>query len=310
MMKLLVTSCVVLLCISLAQANVGYVHLYDFDSLVPGLTWPTTALNANSDSMVAWSTAYHPTTGAPVNPMSIFVGGEMAGGTVVNQNANWLANSTERLCSSLQPGVGSTLFTPNTTGQLESTDKHILLSFNMYHRPESWSWIAGIWVDLDDNNAMANNEDEAAVQFGLWPHYDPSDSERFYRVRGAAGTPQSYSGGYVYNGLPSSLFLGQFNAKMELYLDLETFTADLVVTNLDLSVSATVVSGAPIVSAAWSETQRDLYLNPENWTGWTIRNQSLNTALTLDNLRLEVIPEPATLTLLVLGGLACLRRRR
>ena len=59
--------------------------------------------------------------------------------------------------------------------------------------------------------------------------------------------------------------------------------------------------------------------DPTKWTSWWFRGQQAATAenpamcpygYTIDDLTFEIIPEPGTLSLLVLGGLALIQRRR
>ena len=58
--------------------------------------------------------------------------------------------------------------------------------------------------------------------------------------------------------------------------------------------------------------------DPTQWTGWWFRGQQAASAAnpavcpwgyTMDDLTLETVPEPATLWLMALGVLVCVRRR-
>jgi len=303
MKQLVLCSAVLLLCASVSQAHpqYGYTVVYNFDDLdpnyyVPDPNDPNTQiplLNGASDSLVTWRVS-------EAGNIDRNIVGNVGG----DQNASTRSGfSSERLSSSLNSTPGSIL-------NLDSNDTYLLLSYTTYHTPYSTSWTNGIWCDLDGNNTMPNSEAEIAVQFGMYPNNDPNRADRHYRVRGFAGSTTGYSGGWQQNDpngkYPKELEEGSFNAKLSLVVDLNTYTANLIVENLDLGISAQVITGVslgdPVIYATLA--------NPANWTGWTVRNQGDTPVTTADNLTVQVIPEPATLSLLVLGGLAVIRRRR
>jgi hypothetical protein len=276
-MKLGALSLAVLLCVCAAQADVVYV--YDFDSL-PGAA--DSVLNTQSAGQVTWKTA----EAGNHNLITL---------NVVDTDKAAQAKSgisSERLTSSLNSGTS--LF------NLSSTVTQLQISYTAYMDQTS-PWLIGIWYDVDANGTMPNSELEIPIQFG---GRTGSGATRGFRVRGANGTGDTYSGTA---GLDPNVWSATA-ANLKLVLDVNLSgdgSADLTVQNLDNGFSQKVITGAPLAF-----TPYPTYANPANWTGWTVRNQgsgwTINT--TVDDLTLT--PEPATLSVLVLGGLACLRRRR
>lgn len=95
-------------------------------------------------------------------------------------------------------------------------------------------------------------------------------------------------------------------ARMKLEVDLTTGLADFYYD----------VGGGYVAAPALQDVDLKLDLtrtatdhtNPENWNALYLRG--IGAGDSWDNLRVEVTPEPATLSLLALGALALLRRRR
>jgi hypothetical protein len=262
-----------------------------------------TTATYQSDGVVTWHSSL---TG---NTALLTLGGDGLGD-------QWVAagkTSQERIVSTLTAGAGNKLFAPC----LESTDTYLRLSYETYMNNAN-PWLTGIWMDGQDpnvvgsDNEMPNSEVEIAVQFGARSGTSTTTPyNRGFRVRGANGAPDTYSGTKCLD--PNIWSADLWNLKLDLYVDLAAAggdgLADLYVTNMDNGYSTRVITGA----ALGLNSQADAYRNPANWSGWTVRNQGTGSDLfkyTVDNLTLNVLPEPATLSLLVLGGLACLRRRR
>ena len=78
--------------------------------------------------------------------------------------------------------------------------------------------------------------------------------------------------------------------------------------DVDASVAATEIRAyqRPATSGAWTQ------MGTHSCTGWTPTHIGLIPSVnaTLDDLEIDIVPEPATMIMLALGGGLALRRRR
>jgi len=260
------------MCASVAAASV-----YTFDGL-PGANG--SALNGQADTLVTWNTS----EAGNHNLITLGVYGP-------DKRAQVLNPSSQRVCST--PIGGGSLF------GLTSSDTELEISYIAYMDKAS-PWLNGIWVDLDGNGTMPNSEAEIALQFGA-----RTGATYGWRLRGAAvGTPNYYYGSWPGIGATPATMLITVNVSL-----VGNGAATMYVYNLTDPVTYPVVKVFDHVALGLNSADARMR-DPANWTGWTLRNQNAGSTIysTIDNL--TVIPEPATLSLLVLGGLACLRRRR
>jgi hypothetical protein len=183
---------------------------------------------------------------------------------------------------------------------LSSSDKAFEFSFVAHMNSHAASLI-GIWVDGVENadNTMATNNAELLCQFGI--------SGGKWRVRGANGVNSTTTTDNVPTTAGSTPEM-----KVVLDIDLRSFSGDgqmdLSIYDLDSGNLYRVISDVHLGLLA----QSSMFSDPSNYTGWWIRSQASGVStetMTLDDFTVTV-PEPATMSLLVLGGLACLRRRR
>jgi len=290
----------VLLCASAVQA--GIANLYTFDNLTNGY------VNGQVDTAagITWRSAINPNYFVVANDPN-------------NPGNKWALPDPNRskqeqdYTSMTDPNVKASLF------GLSSTDTHVRISFTT--RMNTWAGgMIGIWVDGADgqgvNNTMQNSNGELLCQFGM--------SSSAWRIRGAAG---QYSVVDL-TGLPTTK--GQM-PMMKLTLDIDIlgndFTGGTGIPDGSISMSITnldtgVVYEPQALQGGYMdlENQSAYFRDPSKWTGWWYRGQQSATlsgnatycpwGYTTDNLTIEVIPEPATLGLVVVAGLACLRRRR
>jgi hypothetical protein len=150
---------------------------------------------------------------------------------------------------------------------------------------------------------MASNNFELLCQFGI--------SSGKWRVRGANGANSV-------NTLNTGIAPGTALYDMQVILK-----CDLTANGGDGAMSLRIIdytNGGPQIRpvgyqnvAMGLSANTPVYGDPSKYTGWWIRSQASGYdanvgGMTIDDLR--ITPEPATMTLLVLGGLACLRRRR
>ena len=292
----------VLLCVSVASAvPVGTTYTYKFD----GLTQYSPLWN-NTDGTVTWSSII------PGNQGNIVVY-PVSGSYPGDKRAQINATNAERCVSSLTNY-------PTTTSlfNLDGTETQFRLTADC-HLNFRCGWLIGIWEDgLDPcNNTEQNSETENVVTMGT------TYVSMNYRVRGAGGTNSTVGG-----TPPTSPYLDGNACNMQLILDI-----DLAAGGGDgrLTLSVKNLSSGVLTSPADPNLQNvsmnlnsmdpghTTYGNPANWSGFFIRNQRYTGGdspingmgyNTCDNLTLTVMPEPASFSLLVLGGLACLRRRR
>jgi len=297
MRSFVLASLAVLLCVSVAHAAVGDVYSINFDnydSFLPlngqvhdGYTWRDTTTGTNTNVIQIYDGAF---LGQSLDPNGLSV--------VCN------ATQAENVYSSLTDPNVKVITMDNTT------DRHFVVSYDCEFNAVA-GFLVGLWDDGIDTNAnrKANNESEALLQFGI------GLQDRCWRVRGANGSPDYKDT----TGMPTDPILD--NDKFHLALDVTlpttgNGTATLYVTNL--------VTGVTFVPPVLQNMSLGLtvanakFRNPSQITGWFIREQRLyggdNAYVQgynmVDNLKIEVIPEPATLSLLALGGLACISRKR
>jgi len=269
-------------------ASVGSAYIYDFNSLNDA----GAVLNGQTGDYVKWV--------AIANAGLAFDVQSNAG----DKYAHSFSSKQEQLVGTLSEGVGGT-----KPFYAQSTDTKFLLSYTGLMNVQQGCLI-GIWIDgqnLDPNfptanNAMASNNYELLCQFGV--------SSGKWRIRGANG------GGSVNSdatGLAPANAL--YNMTVSLTIDLTGNGGDgsmsLSIKDLtnNLTYNPAAYQNAPMALIAGGAG----YTDPSKWTSWWIRSQAsaydANVGgMTVDNL--TFLPEPATLSLLVLGGLACIRRRR
>ncbi len=288
---------VVALLASAAQGGIGYTCTYDFNNLTEyqqvygqvtgAATWDS--VNVNNQRVIYIRSD-------PLNPSNRFAACNTANG--------------EQLISTLtnyDPNVPASLL------NLESTDTQLRLSWNGAVNGYA-GYMVGIWIDGIDAlpNTATTDELEHAVQFGTDYVYQS------WRVRGAGGA----------NSIRDTTGMPAGNVPVETLLTLDI---DLWGNGGDGSMSLTVkdlstgIETAPPLlqnmgmALLTQDPNHETYGDPSRWTGWYIRSGRLSGGAhppytmgyhTFDNLTVEVIPEPATLAVLLAGGLAVVRRRR
>lgn len=279
----------ILLFASSVQASaVGTKFTYDFNSLTTDAN-----LDQNSDALVKW-------VALPEGGTSSNQGAGFKVHTVYNDSVNpdleayAYAQKNERDLAKPQPGVSPIDFDSSDAGKVFMITYTGKMDVNAAE-------LVGVWVDLDGNGTMANSDTEILAQFGI--------SSSKWRVRGPGGSPSTNSDTNVPAAgslhlitleLLVNLSALDGNGSMTLYVnDITAQTEYVPYRNLTMNLKA--------VDAKFSD--------PNNWLSWTIRGQEpagydANYPMTADDFTIELLPEPATLSLLVLGGLACIRRRR
>ncbi len=286
-MALMSSLLMVLTCASVTPAAV--VNKYDFNSLTTG------AINGKSGNNVTWKSI-----SGTVNVFRVMADPNDSNDKYVDSNQ-----------SSVQEQTVGTMTNPATVHSvfnLAVTDTLLRISF-ISRMNYAAGGLVGIWVDgIDPSaNSMQTTNAELACQFGM--------SGGQWRVRGANSATSVLDA----TGMP--LVNGEMPwLKIILDVDLTGNSGNgsmsLSVVDLDTDVTTLPPSLQDVSMGLLSQDSR--LGDPTKWTGWWFRGQqaagAANPAVcpwgyTIDNLVLETVPEPATLSLLVLGGLACLRRR-
>ena len=273
-----------LACSLLILTSVSSAYIYDFNSL----TDAGALLNGQSGDYVKWVAVANAGLGYDVQSNG------------ADKYAHSFASKQEQLVGTLSEGVnGSKPF------YAQSTDTKFLLSYTGLMNVQQGGMV-GIWIDgLDatvNNMTVPAGNQELLCQFGI--------SSGKWRVRGANG-----------QGSVNTLATGIAPAG-SLYNMTVTLTIDLTGNNNDGAMSLTIqdlTNNVTITPVGYQGVSMALiaggasYTDPSKWTSWWIRSQASAYdpnvgGMTMDNL--TFLPEPATLSLLVLGGLACIRRRR
>ena len=124
-----------------------------------------------------------------------------------------------------------------------------------------------------------------------------------YRVRfgdyGTTGTPY-----YYINTTSSATGITNANRDYKLVVD---FTANAGAGAATMYYND-YVAGWQLIKAGW--TNIALGLTPGEWAQWNRLYLEMNGSVRIYNLRINVIPEPAAMSLLALGGVGIVLRRR
>jgi len=289
MKQLVLCSAVLLLCASVSQAHpqYGYTAIYNFDDLTAGQN-----LNGQDpNTPVTWVAVANAGLGFTVSADP---------NDANDKHAESKSSSQEQLYGTL-----SNYPTTTTILGLDSNDTNLLVSFvgkmNVLQNA-----LVGVWVDgIDPNNPNAGPTTnlELVSQFGV--------SSSKWRIRGPNGTPSVNTSNL---NLAAQGSIAEY--KVMLYMDLNgDGSMTLSVEDLTNSPGTQFTPAGYDHIAMGLSTKDPNYADPSKWTSWWIRSQASgsfdpNYPMTLDDFTIQVIPEPATLTLLVLGGLALIRRRR
>jgi hypothetical protein len=271
--------------------------VYNFDGLSQ-----YSALWMNNDGTVTWASVSSNQGNVSVGPDPDYVG---------DKRAQVNSSGSEQLASALtDPNTTTTLF-PG----LDSSNTQFRFAADS-HTNYRCGWLLGIWVDGIDSApnsiASAATQGELLVQMGM------TFVTMNWRVRGAAGTNSTVGG-----TPPTNPILDSDDCNMRLFLDFDLAAngGNGLMSFSAMNLVSLAVDAPPELQNVSMNllAQNAMFADPANWTGFYVRNQryiggdSPGNGIgyhTVDNLTLEVTPEPATMSLLVLGGLACLRRRR
>jgi hypothetical protein len=278
----------VLACASVTQA--APISVYDFNSLAPG------NVNGNSGDNVTWVSI-----SANTNVFQVVFDPNDPNNRYVDSNQSALQEQT--VGTMTNPATVPSLF------NLAAADTLLRMSF-ISRMNYAAGGMVGIWVDgIDPSvNSMQTNNQELACQFGI--------SGGQWRVRGANGATSVLDA----TGMP--LVAGEM-PRLKIVLDVDltgnSGNGSMSLSVVDLGTNATTLPPA-LQNVSMGLLSQDARLgNPTRWTGWWLRGQQSASAAnpavcpwgyTVDDLTLEIVPEPATLGLLVLGSLAVLRRRK
>ncbi len=271
---------------STTQAAV--VNTYNFDSLTTG------DINGKTGEDVTWRSI-----SGNVDVFEVVVDPNDAGNKYVDS-----------MSSSLQEQSVGTMADPNSVSSvfnLTPADTLVRVSFTSRMNYAAGGMV-GIWVDgIDPSvNSMETSNQELVCQFGM--------SGGQWRVRGANGSPSVLDA----TGMPPSGQMPWLKVTLDMDLTANGGDGSMSLSFVDLATSA-VTAPSGLQNVSMSLLSQDSRLgDPTQWTGWWFRGQQSALAenpavcpygYTIDDLTLEVIPEPTTLGLLAAAGLAMLRRR-
>ena len=299
-MKRIALFAVLLLCVSVVSAApVGTIYKYTFDGLSQ-----YSALWNNTDGTVTWSSVTN------MGAINIYPDTDYAG----DKRAQTNSSSAEGCFSSLTNYPTTKTLFPG----LDSSNTQFRFTADC-HVNFRCGWLLGIWEDgLDSNaNSAVNNpgELEKVVQMGTTYVY------MNWRVRGTNGTNSTMAGTPPTNPILDS---NDCNERLILDIDLAAGGGDGRISFSAKNLVTGVVDAPPelqnvSMGLASNDPTHTTYGDPSKWSGFCIRNQRYIGGdnptngvgyHTVDDMTLEVMPEPASLSLVVLGGLLCLRRRR
>ncbi len=298
MKPLAVSVLVIALLASAAQGGVGKVYTYNFDGLTE-----LQPLNQQVDGEITWDS---------VNPQIYNQDVIHARSDPMDPNNKFAACNTansEQLVSTL------TNYDPNAPGSLfnlDPSDTRLRISWSGKINAYA-GYLVGIWIDDYDGtpNTSTSFEAEHVMQFGTDMTYQS------WRLRGAGGLNNDRDT----TGMP----VGNTPVPTLLTLDVDLWgnggDGSMSLTVKDLSTG--IETAPPLLQNVGmallaQDPNHEMFGDPSKWTGWYIRNQRLNGGdnphytmghHTIETLTLEVVPEPATLAVLLAGGLAVLRRR-
>ncbi len=272
----------VLATVSFSQGAV----VYNFDDL------PTRSLHRATDGTVVW-------TALTSSRRSI---------EVVTDPAD-ASNHLLRAASTRSEQVISILTLPgDSLFDLSAADTHFSISYTGTMSDVS-GYMVGLWIDgvdpIPNGSSASSIEQELVLQFGV------DASSRAWRVVGAGGTGEVHSSAL---GLPTG--------RPELMT--VTLEVDLLGNSGDGSATLTVIdlvtntAYTPYTNLSLNLLGNPGYTDPSKYTGWYLRNSQVDALprrgrqvypATLDDLALVPLPEPASLSVLVGGGVFLLRPR-
>ena len=300
-MKHIALLSILLLCVSAASAApVGTIYKYTFDGLSV-----YSALWNNTDGVVTWASVSSNQGAVNVYPDPDYTG-DLRGQTN--------SSGSEQLCSALTNYPTTKTLFPG----LDSSNTQFRFTADC-HINFRCGWLLGIWADGIDSTAngisSGNTQGELVAQMGM-THVSMN-----WRVRGAGGTNSTVGGSPPTNPILDS---NDCNMRLILDIDLAAGGGDGRISMSVMNLVTNVVTADPNLQNVSmglnsSDPTHTTFGDVTKWAGFYVRNQRYIGGdnptngvgyHTVDDMTLEVMPEPASLSLVVLGGLLCLRRRR
>jgi len=226
------------------------------------------------------------------------------GGAGPDYEALAFANKQEQLIASLRTGNGFA-----RPLNLTASDTLLYISYRGLMNVDQGG-LVGIWIDgngldpdfPDANNTMATTNEELLCQFGI--------SSGKWRIRGANGVNSVNT---LATGIAANTTLYDMTVILKVDLTANAGDGAMWLRIWDNTNGGPRIDPAGYQGVAMGLLAHSAFADPTKYTSWWVRSQTRGYnaevgGMTIDDLR--ITPEPATMTLLVLGGLACLRRRR
>jgi hypothetical protein len=285
-MKRLALGLVVLLCVCASAYADTVEQKYTFDNLPS----PGSVINGQRESRVTWV--------GIVNAGKSYV----LGGLTPDYDATATTSTQEQLVGTLRDGVGGAQVI-----NLTATDTLLYISYRGLMNVTQGG-LVGIWIDggldpnfPDANNTIANNNFELLCQFGI--------SSGKWRIRGANGVNSVNT---LNTGIAPATTLYDMQVILKVDLAANAGNGAMSLRIIDLTNGGPQIRPVGYQNIAMGLLADTEYQDPTKYTGWWFRSQASGyTAsvggMTMDDFR--ITPEPATLTLLVLGVGALVFRR-
>ncbi|MCJ7544117.1 MAG: hypothetical protein MUP47_06065 [Phycisphaerae bacterium] len=283
MRRITLMTLTVLASVSLSPAAV----VYDFNNL------PVQDLHTAADGTVVWTALSSRTDLIQV----------VADPSDASNHLLQAASTRTEQVISVPVVPGSSLF------GLSAQDTHFSLSYAGTMSDVS-GFLVGLWMDGVDGRQNGSSSStigrELALQFGV------DAASGAWRVVGANGANDVRTSALgLASGLPAPM-----TVTLEVDLLGNSGNGSATLTVLDLATNTTY---APYVGLSLGLLANPGYTDPSRYTGWYVRNTQVDASpqpgtqlypATLDNLAMTALPEPASVSMILAGGLIFVARRR